>query len=509
MAIPPADLQLERKKNMFLLNKKNVRRHFFLILIGCMGLVILGGIDRWQVRQWQARKIIELGMTAQLYKNRLENGILSRFNAVESLGALFALNPETTPGEFEYFSTLMLKNNPPIRALQYADPETRVKYCYPAKGNEITISNPMLLLADPVRGPYTQKAINTKKAVLQGPFALRQGGMGVVVRSPIFKSNHFIGLAIGVYNVNDLLDEIFANANPNELSITISDALGNIFLGKAQASKYTDKQTIQVADTVWTLTVGLEKALLFPPPGTRILIFAMGFALILVSLVLFRLNFLYTTRLEEKVLDRTQSLYEANEKLAREIAERKKFEAVLKQSESRFKKMIEKSPLPMMITDLNQNTMSYNDKFMEAFGYCLDDIDTVEKWWHLTCPDESYRAKNQHAWSRAIGKAQATRNDIDVQEWEMTIKDGSSRRCEFYMVPLGDFSLSIIKDITAQKKAEQELEAYRTHLEKKVAERTVELKEKVNELERMNDLFVGREFRIKELRDRLKALEGE
>ena len=38
-------------------------------------------------------------------------------------------------------------------------------------------------------------------------------------------------------------------------------------------------------------------------------------------------------------------------------------------------------------------------------------------------------------------------------------------------------------------------------------ERTVELEEKVSELERMNNLFVGREFRIKELRDRVEELE--
>ena len=34
------------------------------------------------------------------------------------------------------------------------------------------------------------------------------------------------------------------------------------------------------------------------------------------------------------------------------------------------------------------------------------------------------------------------------------------------------------------------------------------LEEKVAELERMNDLFVGREHRIKELRDKVTKLEG-
>ncbi len=65
-------------------------------------------------------------------------------------------------------------------------------------------------------------------------------------------------------------------------------------------------------------------------------------------------------------------------------------------------------------------------------------------------------------------------------------------------------------DVVATKLEEKvaELEKHREHLEELVKERTAELEEKVAELERMNDLFVGREFRIKELRDKVKELEA-
>ena len=64
-------------------------------------------------------------------------------------------------------------------------------------------------------------------------------------------------------------------------------------------------------------------------------------------------------------------------------------------------------------------------------------------------------------------------------------------------------------DVVATKLEEKvaELEKHREHLEGLVKERTAELEEKVADLERMNDLFVGREFRIKELRDKVKELE--
>jgi len=69
------------------------------------------------------------------------------------------------------------------------------------------------------------------------------------------------------------------------------------------------------------------------------------------------------------------------------------------------------------------------------------------------------------------------------------------------------YGIIALRTLSAHKQAEEELKKHRERLEELVKDRTTELKEKVTELERMNDLFVGREFRIKELRDRVKELE--
>ena len=70
-------------------------------------------------------------------------------------------------------------------------------------------------------------------------------------------------------------------------------------------------------------------------------------------------------------------------------------------------------------------------------------------------------------------------------------------------------TVSFGRDITDRKQTEQELAKHREHLEELVQERTKELDEKNIELKRYNRLFEGREFRIKELRDRVKELEEE
>jgi len=69
------------------------------------------------------------------------------------------------------------------------------------------------------------------------------------------------------------------------------------------------------------------------------------------------------------------------------------------------------------------------------------------------------------------------------------------------------YGIMSLRTQAERKRAEKELEKHREHLEELVKERTSELKEKNAELERMNEVFTGREFRIKELRDRVKELE--
>lgn len=76
---------------------------------------------------------------------------------------------------------------------------------------------------------------------------------------------------------------------------------------------------------------------------------------------------------------------------ARDITERKYAQQALIQSERRLKKMIYKSPLPIVVTDDKQDIEYFNDKFIELFGYTLNDIRTTEDWYQLCYPDKDYR----------------------------------------------------------------------------------------------------------------------
>lgn len=69
--------------------------------------------------------------------------------------------------------------------------------------------------------------------------------------------------------------------------------------------------------------------------------------------------------------------------------------------------------------------------------------------------------------------------------------------------------LWLLRDVTEQKRAENNLHKSQQSLERAVEEKTAELQERLEELETFHDVTVGRELRLIELEKKLKALESE
>jgi PAS domain S-box-containing protein len=349
-------------------------RKVLLITITCICVAILILIDRWQVKRWRAEKALELRATSQLCQHRLENAIDSRFKAVESLAALFSLHPETKPEEFAQFASLLLQFNPPIRALQYADSKTRVIYVYPPKGNEITISNPMQLITDHKRGSYVKKAIARKSAVLQGPFELRQGGKGVVVRFPIFISERFIGLSIGVYDVPSLIQEAFSGIDLNQFVFRITDAEGRIFLGPDKLSHDFQEQSVTLADTKWTLTLSWMESPSNPPILIRMLIWVCGCGFLLSVLMLIRLSWIQEQRLKEIVDERTLELSNSNQSLLHKFNEQRQTEEELRKSEETYRLLADNISDNLWVLDLNTLKFTYiSPSVIKLSGFTSDE----------------------------------------------------------------------------------------------------------------------------------------
>lgn len=154
--------------------------------------------------------------------------------------------------------------------------------------------------------------------------------------------------------------------------------------------------------------------------------------------------------------------------VARDISERKRAEEALRREKEKFQVLAEKSPLALAIIE-NDGRYSYlNPKFVEVFGYTLEDIPTGKDWFEKAYPDPEFRQRVVDLWvadlrQHGVGASRP-------REFVVTCKDGSLKDIRFLPVAMETGRQFVIyEDITERKQAEQDLrkseEQFRTIFE--------------------------------------------
>jgi len=279
-----------------------------LLLIALLGILLLIFLDRYQIVRWQEGRNFQLTKEAHLTQIRLQNALQSRINTTQYLASLISLHPDTDEEEFRSFAESLMEYNPSVRALQLADEDTQVIYVYPTKGNEITISEPMVLIEDPLRGTYVKKAIEEQRMTIQPPFKLRQGGIGMVARNPIFLSNRCIGLAIAVLDVPVLIEEAFYGITESNYLLSLTDSEGNTFYHELPEDAPFVERTVSFADTEWKLRLAYKNYKAPPPSFSRLLILALGGGFLILLLFIIWFLRVRTQHLESEVARRLEEL---------------------------------------------------------------------------------------------------------------------------------------------------------------------------------------------------------
>ncbi|MBF0128604.1 MAG: PAS domain-containing protein [Alphaproteobacteria bacterium] len=179
---------------------------------------------------------------AQLGKMRanLESALNARLHLVRGLAALAKSEGTIDEAGFQKFAAALLGGQPGIRSLQLA-PGAVVTHIYPLQGNEAAKGHG--LLADPERREAAMRAIANREFVIAGPVHLRQGGVALVGRLPIFVSpegggeERFWGFSIILIDLDPLLREGGVTGESGDLQVSLrgkdgKGAAGEVFFGE-------------------------------------------------------------------------------------------------------------------------------------------------------------------------------------------------------------------------------------------------------------------------------------
>jgi hemerythrin-like metal-binding protein/PAS domain S-box-containing protein len=155
-----------------------------------------------------------------------------------------------------------------------------------------------------------------------------------------------------------------------------------------------------------------------------------------------------------------------NARLQDEIDEHLHTGVILQESEERFRRVVDKTPVPIIVLERGEKIVLINKAFTEQFGYVIDDIPTREIWLQSAYPDQEYRDYVLSHWAPAVEAAEMGDSNFKPQQWRVTTKDGIERIVEFqYFSISDDRHATTLRDVTERLKFEQNLKLARDEAE--------------------------------------------
>jgi len=398
------------------------------------------------------------------------------------LAKLWEFPQGPTHPEWKANAQLYLEHHPGCLAVEWVQPtyDERWPVRAPGQANEPLVSKE-------VRDLLLQEASATDEPVMSRPFQTSEGRARYAVVVPIHRNQQVQGFVIALADVKQTLADLLSDVVGLGYFIVIREGGAEIYRPE-DATPRNEKQfgesiALALPGDTWEL-------FLWPKPetlgemGTQAhlssVIFAVGGVLgvMLTSIVYFA----------QKAADKSSHLQSANQRLAAGLEEQRRAEAALRVSQTRFARILEISADAVVSVDRQMQINLFNQGAEKMFGYSQRDI--LGQRLDILIPERFREIHRQHL-SRFAESSQQTLIMSERQPVFGLRKDGS----EFPLVASisrldieGEkIFTAILRDITEEVRAKEELRRSHDELEVRVEERTAELQKLSNRLVHLQD----------------------
>ena len=219
-------------------------------------LLIVGHVISLRYKIFKDNENKEMATILTLINQNLNQVLNSSY--ITTITLAMTINDKNIPENFDVIAKKLVNANKYIDAVNLS-PNGVVKYVYPMKGNEALLN--FDILNAPMFRKEALKSIKTKQIYFAGPLKLKQGGIGVLGRLPVFKNNKFWGFSTVMIKLRTLLRtsgiQYFNNSNYYiQLSkVNPNNGKEEFFLSGDKNFSRKHFQSVTIPDGNWKLYV--------------------------------------------------------------------------------------------------------------------------------------------------------------------------------------------------------------------------------------------------------------
>jgi PAS domain S-box-containing protein len=418
----------------------------------CMATISILMWQAFVARQNEHIKL-DLQTTAEDTKGLLSAQLDARIATLDRLAERWEYQGGISHDQWVFDVNDILSDQPGYQAIEWVDQDYTVRWVEPLEGNQA--AKDLNLAFDEARKTALEAARASGDITVTSTIDLVQGGKGFLVYVPLFPDGEFDGFILGVFHIENLLDTVLPGDRLKEYALAFDDGREEIYHRDEAHRQYADSW-LQETDydfygiswhmRIWPAADHLTNQKSFLPEV--VLIFGLLMAFFFALLVYFG----QTSNL------RSQEIEAANRSLSQEVVERVKAETQLRESEAKYRNLIEHIPQKIFYKNKQSVYLAVNPSYAADFN--LQPADFEGKNDHDFFSEElanKYRADDQRIMQAA-------------QIEELDEKDGQGRTVHTVKAPImGDSGqcegvLGIFWDITERMQAEQALQQAKNQL---------------------------------------------
>ncbi len=177
------------------------------VIAGFLSFIILLFITQYVAYQKYLintnEKQEEINSQISLIKEKLQSLIQYSYSATKTLRYIVERNG--IPSDFDSIAHDLLKRNRYFDVVELVDGQGFITHVYPLKNNQVLGFN---ILTSSTASSGALATIKTKDFFIAGPVNLKQGGVGIISRQPIFLDGKFSGFSAVVTKLSTFLNDL-------------------------------------------------------------------------------------------------------------------------------------------------------------------------------------------------------------------------------------------------------------------------------------------------------------